>query len=239
MQRGQDLQRYLAIKEAFSLCGSGLSTCDLGEFAIELALVLLLNSDKEQTMDMAMLDSLKMRIDRLERQNRSVKRLTAVLFFVIIALVVTGIAVPRNVAKNIDAERFVLRDSNGQMRASLAFATKGVPALKFYDVNGNVAVVVGVVSDGGPMMAFHKDGKPRAWLRGGGQNPAFTLHDNMGDIRAILELDSKSGEPSLRLVNDKGYILTLGENDLVLNDRDEKIIWRARHNGIPVEDAKP
>jgi len=28
--------------EAFSLCGSGLSTSDLGEFAIDLALVLLL-----------------------------------------------------------------------------------------------------------------------------------------------------------------------------------------------------
>ena len=190
-------------------------------------------------MDIAMLDSLKGRIDRLERQNRSVKRLTVVLFFVIVAIVVTGIAVPRHVAKNVDAERFVLRESNGKMRASLAFTTKGVPALKFYDVNGNVAIVMGVVSDGGPMMAFHKDGKPRAWLKGGGQNPTFTLHDNMGDIRAMLELDSKSGEPSLHLVNEEGQILTLGENDLVLNNRDEKIIWSARHNGLPVENAKP
>jgi len=190
-------------------------------------------------MDMAMLDSLKGRIDRLERQNRSVKRLTVVLFFVIIALVVTGIAVPRNVAKNIDAERFVLRESNGKMRASLAFTTKGVPALKLFDANGNAAIVIGVVSDGGPMMAFHKDGKPRAWLKGGGQNPAFTLHDNTGDIRAILQLDSKSGEPGLHLINEKGHILTLGENDLVLNNRDEKLIWSARHNGLRVEDAKP
>jgi len=190
-------------------------------------------------MEMVMLDGLKTRIDRLERQNRSVKRLTIVLFFVIIAIVVTGIAVPRHVAKNVDAERFVLRESNGKMRASLAFAKKGVPALKFYDVNGNVAIVMGVVSDGGPMMAFNKDGKPRAWLKGGGQNPAFTLHDKMGDIRVILQLDPKSGEPGLHLINEKGHILTLGENDLVLNNRDEEIIWSARQNGQPVEEAKP
>lgn len=190
-------------------------------------------------MEMVMLDSLKARIDRLEKQNRSVKWLTMVLFFVTIPLVVTGIAVPRKVANSIDAERFVLRESNGKMRASLAFTSKGIPALKLYDANGNAAVVVGVVSDGSPMMAFHKGGKPRAWLKGGGQNPALTLHDNLGDIRAILQLDSNSGEPSLHLINEKGQILTLGENDLVLHDQHEKTIWSARHNGLAVEDAKP
>ncbi|NIO09996.1 MAG: hypothetical protein GTO40_19125 [Deltaproteobacteria bacterium] len=182
----------------------------------------------EQTTETAIFSSLNTRIDRLERQSRSMKRLAAMLFFVIIALGVTAIAVPRKVSRVLESERFILRDSDGRMRAYLGFTRKGIPALKMFDVNGNAAFILGVISDGSPVMTFQKNGTPRALLSGTGKNPSFTLHDYKGNVRAMLDLESKSGEPSLRLFSENGRLLTLGRSDLVLYEGDGEIIWGAR-----------
>lgn len=59
------------------------------------------------------LDTLVRRLDRLERENRRWKRVSAATFAAIAALVLMGQATPRRV---VEAEKFVLRDLNGKDR---------------------------------------------------------------------------------------------------------------------------
>jgi len=217
-----------------------------------------------KTRGLPMLDSLKIRIDNLERQNRSVKRLTAVLFFVITALVVAGIAVPRQVAKQIEAERFVLRDKEGRLRATLGAGEEGHMGLTLYDKSGTNRIWLGVkdknntvkltlhdqegkhrvalgaTADVTLLIVYGKDGKANLVLdtmNGGAVSLARkgelwghfgAINEDVGisfykndEIRARLGLDSQ------------------GAQELKFFDKDKKVIWSARQNGLPIENAKP
>jgi len=215
-------------------------------------------------MDVPILDSLKMRIDRLERQNRSVKRLTAVLFFVITALVVTGISVPRKVAKEIEAERFVLRDASGKVRASLGFSEDERMGLTLFDKSGKnriwlgvldknntvslalrnqkgeLRVGIGVTEESSMMIAYGKDDKANFLLStdDGGSISLMRKGELWGYLGALDEDVGisffKNDEIRAKLGLD-----SKGVQELKFFDKEENVIWSARQNGQPVEDVKP
>ncbi len=63
--------------------------------------------------------TLEQRLDRLERENRCLKRAGALALAVIAAVVLMGQATGAKVPKVIEAERFVVRDASGNTRAVL------------------------------------------------------------------------------------------------------------------------
>jgi hypothetical protein len=99
------------------------------------------------------------RLDRLERENRRLKRAGVVVLALIGAVVLMGHVVGEKV---IEAERFVLLDSSGQPRAVLAVAKSG-SGLYLYDEKGKLrAGLVGGTADGTGLRVYDQKGK-LAW----------------------------------------------------------------------------
>ncbi len=67
-----------------------------------------------QTPDM---QAILERLDRLEKQNRRLKRLGVTSLLIVAALALTGQARPK--ARTVEAERFVLRDGQGRARITI------------------------------------------------------------------------------------------------------------------------
>ncbi len=59
------------------------------------------------------------RLEHVERENRYLKRIGAVMLIGIAAVAIMGQARPSKVAKVIEAEQFVVRDRDGKVRAIL------------------------------------------------------------------------------------------------------------------------
>lgn len=75
------------------------------------------------------LESLAVRMEKLEKQNRLLKRSGLALLLLPLCVALMGQAGP---ARTIEAQSFVLRDSNGIKRAELAMA-KGDAILRFFN----------------------------------------------------------------------------------------------------------
>ncbi len=99
------------------------------------------------------------RLNRLERENRRLKRAGGVVLGVIAVLLLMGHVVGEKV---VEAERFVLLDSSGQPRAVLAVA-EGGSGLYLYDNTGKLrAGLVGGSADETALTLYDTNGK-LAW----------------------------------------------------------------------------
>lgn len=78
------------------------------------------------------IDIMVKRLDRLERANRRLKLSGVIVLFLIGALVLMGQAKPSKVAKVVEAEHFILKDTEGNKRAELVPDMNGA-ALRMYD----------------------------------------------------------------------------------------------------------
>ncbi len=154
------------------------------------------------------MDNLLRRLDRLEHQNRRLKRIGALVVVGVTALVLMGQAKTSKVAKVIEAEKFILRDTNGEVRVALVTLDDGNSALVLFDKGGRMRVRLDTASFGGVgLNLFDKDGKGRAAL-------------SLTPIgMPILSLAKRIPERSPRLI--------LNQSSLVLLDKDDKVIWRA------------
>ncbi|SRR5258708_641634 len=74
------------------------------------------------------------RLEKLERENRQMKRLGIVLAVLASTFFISGQA---HINKTIDANEFVLKDGNGKVRARLSMQTDK-PSLFFYDDKGGI-----------------------------------------------------------------------------------------------------
>jgi len=80
------------------------------------------------------------RMERLETSNRRWRTRALLLTLLCLVLLVAGFdfAQPNVMkARSVEAESFVLRDADGQIRARMAIADDG-PRLSFFDEHGNV-----------------------------------------------------------------------------------------------------
>jgi hypothetical protein len=148
------------------------------------------------------------RLDRLEGQNRWLKRMTAG------ALVLSGMAALMPAQGQVrgtvaEPREFILRDSKGDERAGLAL-TKDGPVLRFLGENG----------------------KERLWLGVRKETPGLVLCDESGKRRAALS--TAKGFVSLVFYDDRERRrawLTLGNDGPALHG-----LGKAReHGGLSVE----
>jgi len=80
------------------------------------------------------------RIERLERASRRWKMAGLLLALVCLVLVFTGFDYAQPFvmkARTVEAQSFVLRDADGQIRARMAIGDDG-PRLTFYDEQGKI-----------------------------------------------------------------------------------------------------
>jgi len=93
-------------------------------------------------------DQLTRRLDRLERENRRLKFVGALALLGLGALTVMGQTAPTSVANTLEAERFVLRDNAGNVRATLGLRPDGTAALALADDTQQDRAVLSVTAPG-------------------------------------------------------------------------------------------
>ena len=124
------------------------------------------------------LDTLRKRLERLERESRRLKRATLLIIVGATAALLMGQIAPHRPVKTLEAEEFVLRDGRGQIKASLG-TTQGPSAtiLQIHGENGKPRTRVTVSSDGTSslevldsseqvrvLLGVRENGSPRIWL---------------------------------------------------------------------------
>lgn len=124
------------------------------------------------------LDTLTSRLERLERQCRRSKRTTLLVLVGAVAAFMMGQTAPHRLPKSLEAEEFVLRDSRGQVRASLGTVQNpGATVLQIHGQNGKPRTRVTVSTDGTSslevmdagdhvrvLLGVKDNGSPRIWL---------------------------------------------------------------------------
>jgi hypothetical protein len=189
------------------------------------------------------------RVERLERQNRSLKRVGLSLLLLLSAIGLMGQA-QKN--KKVEAERFVLLDEQGRERADLSIRSKGV-ALVFLDEGGHKQMSLSSLTD----TAGH--GHASLALGEGAVGARYTLGGSNGDewvkisdgglflagkdtTRIVLSASGFEG-PSIEVVDSQGYSAELGVSSrdfpstgerqkssaasLVLIGKDRAVLWSA------------
>lgn len=125
-----------------------------------------------------MMDTLTTRLARLERETRRSKRITLVVLLGAAATVLMGQTAPHRTPKSLEAEEFVLRDSRGQVRASLGTTQNpSATVLQIHGDNGKPRTRLTVSSDGTSsleimdtgervrvLLGVKDNGSPRIWL---------------------------------------------------------------------------
>jgi hypothetical protein len=167
-------------------------------------------------------DSISSRIERLEQQNRRLKRgaLACLLLFAGIGLMAQTKqraaaprarppAVPR--VRTVEAESFILKDSSGRVRAELSMSGTG-PSLKLKDEAG-AALVTLALNDGapkGPMLLMSGPQRQAAFalsvLDGGGSQ--LSLTGERPDIQLRLGVTPEG--TAVELTDKNGFTTTLG-----------------------------
>jgi hypothetical protein len=159
-------------------------------------------------MDTTHLDTLNHRLDRLEREGRSLRRWGGLVLLGLAAVAVMGQALPGKVPKAFEAEEFVVRDAQGRMRATLGLGPEGSAGLVVYDASGTGRAVVDVGADGTPELGFaDRAGITRATLRLLLDGSAgFVINDNAGVARAGVAM-VPDGSPLIYLYSKDGTVL--------------------------------
>jgi hypothetical protein len=143
------------------------------------------------------------RLDRLEKQNRRLR-------WMALALLVTGglgFLVAADAPKNqtVEASKFVLRDADGQARATLAMDPQVGPVLTFMTAKGTSRAKLALLDSkgGDPVLTLHDEkGATRGGLTISGGAPMMLFLDQDQKMQMALGVDS--GKPSLVLQNAAG-----------------------------------
>jgi hypothetical protein len=140
------------------------------------------------------IETLEGKLIRAERLNRCL--LGAMLLVVVIGIL--GVA-PSKPEKIIQANKFILEDENGKLRAMLSADQNG-PGLSLTDENGKVRALLNVRKDGPGLGLLDENGKSRVILSAGAQGTALCLKDENGKLRVAL---SVSGDEVGLLLRDE------------------------------------
>ena len=133
-------------------------------------------------MNEPVIEQMLKRLEWLEAENRRIKRIGAAALLGAVVLVVMGQAGPSNVAKVIEAERFVVRDTSGSVTAVLGVNPDRNMGLEIRDKNGKAGVALGMGSNGNPALRLDgPDGKTGIALGVRSDNtPAMELYNKEG-----------------------------------------------------------
>ena len=166
------------------------------------------------------------RVERLEKQNRRMKRGVLACLVAITSFGLMGqtqrkparppaapapVPAPFVMPKNIEAESFVLKDANGHVRAELSMGGTG-PSFKFRDQSGAALVTLSLNDDApaGPLLLLsdphHHAGLSISVLDGAGSQ--LTLTGGRADIQAHIGVTPDG--TTLALSDQDGFTTNIG-----------------------------
>lgn len=199
------------------------------------------------------------RVERLEKENRRLKR-GALAFLLAIASVgvmaQTKQTAPSSSQRRrppapapapapagptaVEAQSFILKDSNGRVRAELGL-TGSSPSLKFKDENGSALVTLALNSDapGGPLLLLsdpqHHASVALSVLEHAGPQLSLTgeradiqLHMGVAPDGTTLELSDKDGFTTSignGVVPKNGQVKQTSAASIVLYGKQRKLLW--------------
>jgi len=203
------------------------------------------------------IETLARRLDRVERENRWLKRAGVVALAVMAASIAASVVMepfiadreaqkvhPRVRARVVEAEKFVVKDTTGKIRANLSTGDGGSVGIGLYDLDGKSRIALNVQADGGSGLHFSYGNGARAalgvWPDG---TPVLHFYDQEGKVRALLVVDAEDGatlrfsdgEENVRAVvgstsietTHTGAVEQRPESSLVLFSKAGKVIWSA------------
>jgi len=151
------------------------------------------------------METLAGRLDKVERENRWLKRAGVVALAVIAAVVLMGQATATKVAKVVEAEEFVLRDASGTVRSRLEVVEDTV-SLTLLDRVGKKRLSLGVKDNAWVELIRGRVNLIGATLQLGpstAKSPwALTLVDGIG--KRSMGLATRNGSPVLFLGGEEG-----------------------------------
>jgi len=173
------------------------------------------------------------RLEKLERENRRMKKIGIVGIVFASVLFFSGQAKTNKV---VEANEFRLLDASGKERATL-HVFRGQPELFIRSLNGESDVLLGTDTSGPYLVMGPVTGKAAVTL-----NPNnLSLEGTVGKLR--IALNPEAGGPNLTIEDNEGYSTVLGRSDLpltktgkreqtpaaslVLFDKDKKVLWAA------------
>jgi hypothetical protein len=163
------------------------------------------------------LNLLAERIANLEKQNRLFKRIGILLILVLGAVSLVA-AQERGRGPVIEAERFVLKDANGRIRADLGLDKAGVRLL-LNDENEKMRLNAAVFAEGPGMALFDENGAVRFSVSQSNRGPSLMFNDENQKPRSIMRL-LKEG-PALAFLDEK--------------ENDRMVLSLTRSNGVSME----
>lgn len=165
--------------------------------------------------------SIEQRLQRLETENRRLKRAGLVLLLFPALFVLMGQATPDKAQDEnvLRASRFVLTDADGHERGVFGLRTDGQPYLKFLDPNGKTRIQLYVAEKSSALHFFDADGVPRIELARAEGGPILNF---IGEDSASRVALSAGEETKLELWNsDNGHhrpILSMKEGEHIFYD---------------------
>jgi hypothetical protein len=186
------------------------------------------------------------RISKLESQNRRLRQTGAATLVVLTLLVIMGQASSR---KTVEANEFILRDGNGNVRARLSMnESLSNPEMVLLDEKGRTLVKVeggnGSLS-GGVVSVFDSQGNLRGLISGqgfGGLGGHISLLDSTGRPKTTISPGDIWVAGGIRLEDDDGFAAWLGRTGLLyqgetqtasaaslilVDNPHSKVLWKA------------
>ena len=167
---------------------------------------------------------LEQRLARLERANRRMKRIGALVLVVAGAVVLSGAAQGKDLP-HLEVASLTVKDQDGDVRARLSPLETGA-SLNLYDKGGKTQAEFRTVADvGSGLILAGKDGV-QATLTVGAGSSALRLRDKGGKLRAELAA-AADGSPALALFDKAGGLRAVldvdADGSLFLYDKDGKV----------------
>jgi hypothetical protein len=193
---------------------------------------------------MAMTDTeLVRRLEKLERDNRRMKRAGIAILALIAGLV--AVAATRPVPGVIQAREFDAVDRTGNIRVKMGVGSEGT-ALTLYDGSGHSEAGLAIPTNGQWPAVWLSDGqdKAKAQMNVAWGNPQIWLEGPQGQGQVFLGV-SPSDSPTITLSDAQGFKMQLGSTQTVTErtgqtqttsadsivmfgkDNEHRIIWRA------------
>lgn len=124
------------------------------------------------------------RLERLEKQNRGLKRAAALFMILVSSLILMSAAWRKG--HTVEATQIVLKDEEGNKRAVLGMRSAG-PGLTLYDAEGDKVQALLTVLQTGPVLGLYDaDGTTRVLLGVTPKGATLTFNDAEGKLRAEM-----------------------------------------------------
>lgn len=152
------------------------------------------------------------RVNKLEKANRRLKRVGVTVLAMVGVLAVMGQAAPKS--RVVEAEKFVLRDASGRIRAKLYTDDDSLPVLALLDAEGYSRALLSVDKNGGNMLLSDAKGKLGVQLATIGDDRRLCFYSAQGRGGLVLSTGKgqKGDSSSLLMYGPEGMRVSLADS---------------------------